>query len=69
MVGVVHTRAMSVQYDEAADVLTVNGVRYSGCFFRGLSVIRPSERTFRIMKRGDGVVTLQDVLTGSEPEV
>lgn len=58
-----------LDYDPASDVLTIEGVRYSGVLFRGLGMIRPSDRPFQIVAREDGVITLRDVHVGSEPEV
>lgn len=48
-----------IQTDDAADVITIYGIRYSGELFRGLGFdLRPG-RSFRILKRENGVVTIR----------
>lgn len=54
---------LRVEYDEAQDVLKVEGVRYSGSLFRHFD-LAPSapDILFRIVNRNpDGVVILQTV--------
>ena len=52
---------MSLQfsYDEARDVLTIEGIRYSGELFRGIGLETPVGAWIQIVKREDGVVTLR----------
>jgi hypothetical protein len=44
-------RKMEVKYDESLDVLTIDGVKYSGALFREFSFQPDSNRLFRIIKR------------------
>lgn len=52
---------LEFNYDEEADVLTVEGIRYSGNFFRFFAVAGPSDDVFRVVERHDGVVVIQKV--------
>lgn len=54
------TGDLSVSYDAVRDVLTVEGVHYSGDLFRQFSIAPPG--TFiQIIERRDGNVVLRDV--------
>jgi hypothetical protein len=46
---------MEVNYDASKDVLTIDGMRYSGEIFRTLTLATPGT-WFRIEHRSDGVV-------------
>lgn len=53
---------LTFSYDEAQDILTIEGIRYSGNFFRELSSEGlPLGMSFKIVERGDGVVVVQRV--------
>lgn len=53
---------LDVAYDTDHDVLTIEGINYSGEFFRQLGVHGLAVgRTVRILSRDDGLVTLQTV--------
>lgn len=51
---------LKVEYNPSLDILTVEGIAYHGYVFRslGLSPLRADE-VFRVVKREDGIVTLQ----------
>lgn len=49
---------LAVSFDPDTDCLTVEGVKYSGDLFRGLA-LWPVDQRLRIVKREDGVVTLE----------
>lgn len=49
--------ALSVEYDQRRDVLTVDGVRYSGHLFRTLALCEPGT-WLRFEDRRDGVITV-----------
>lgn len=50
--------ALDHEYDPQSDVLEVEGVRYSGEFFRSLGRTMPVGSVFRIEERWDGVITV-----------
>lgn len=52
---------LQFSYDEAADVLTVEGIRYSGDMFRILGGMMPVGETFEIVARADGVLTVKAI--------
>lgn len=56
--NVEEVKPLSFQYDAHLDILTVEGIRYSGSLFRGLG-IGAIGTAFRLTERRDGVVTLQ----------
>lgn len=51
---------LSVQYDHATDVLTVEGVRYSGVLFRSLGICETG-KWMKVVERKDGVLTVLNV--------
>ncbi len=56
------TKPLDFKYDSILDVLTVEGMKYSGDFFRAMATYGPSIKPFRIVERtGDGVVVLESV--------
>ncbi len=57
--------ALSVEYDQRRDVLTVDGVRYSGHLFRTLALCEPGT-WLRFEDRRDGVITV--FTTGADME-
>ncbi len=53
---------LAYHYDEGLDVMTVEGIKYSGHFFRVLALTGPSDQAFRIVGRDeDGVLTIKKV--------
>jgi hypothetical protein len=48
---------LTIEYDEALDVLTVNGVKYSGALFRTLAFPR-TDRLFRFTREGPTVTVI-----------
>lgn len=54
---------LEFSYDEKEDILTVEGVRYSGDYFRFLAKEPPDPRWFRMKKREDGIVIVQTTIT------
>ena len=56
---------LQVSYDAAQDVLTVEGHRYAGEFFRNFATL-PLDRPMRIVNRQDGVVTVEELSVAGE---
>jgi len=52
---------LQFSYDEAADVLTVEGIRYSGDMFRMLGGMMPVGEAFEIVACADGVLTVKAI--------
>jgi len=54
---------MRIEYDPETDILTIEGVKYSGELFRRLGGIGPGQpdEVMRVMSRNDGVLVLQVV--------
>jgi hypothetical protein len=50
---------MQFAYDPVDDVLTIEGIRYSGDLFRYFALETPPGRWIRILKREDGRITLE----------
>lgn len=53
---------LSIEYDRARDVVTIEGVRYAGVLFRSLGVrgFEPG-KWLRIEQRADGMLTVHSV--------
>lgn len=49
---------LDFSYDRARDILTVEGIKYSGEFFRCFAESIPLKSWFRIIERGDGVIAI-----------
>lgn len=49
--------ALSVEYDPLADVLTIEGVKYSAMIFRELGFLELG-RWYKIVARNDGTLTI-----------
>ena len=60
-------RDLDFKYDPCADVLTVEGKRYSGQLFRDLASILPIGALFRLEKRENEVIYVHRL--GSYPEL
>ena len=53
---------LRIEYDFIGDVLTIEGVRYSGDLFRSFGLTPTREGfLYTIINRQDGVVTIQQV--------
>lgn len=52
--------SLIVEYDNWADVLTVEGIHYSGSIFRNFAS-GPLNKPFKIIKREDGVLTCVEI--------
>lgn len=50
---------LNIEYDPDFDIVTIEGIKYTGALFRELGGLLPIEKTFRILMRKDGVLTLQ----------
>ena len=48
-----------VTIDDENDIVTLYGIRYTGVIFRGLGFSIREDETFQIIKREDGVITIQ----------
>jgi hypothetical protein len=55
-----------IKVDDASDVATICGIRYSGELFRGFGFDLKPGRSFRILQREDGVVTIH-VMQDDQP--
>lgn len=54
--------ALSFSYDEERDVLTVEGIQYSGALFRALGVQGLTKGSvLQILGREDGLLTVKDL--------
>lgn len=59
---------LDFSYDPDTDVLTVEGIQFSGIFFRRLAGTDPGPQllsegdSFQIVKRQDGALTVQKIL-------
>lgn len=47
---------LKYEYDESTDVITIEGIKYSGDFFRMFN--GPSDRKYRLEVNGEGVMNL-----------
>jgi hypothetical protein len=56
---------LAIYYDEPRDIVTIEGIRYSGELFRSFD-IAPTGTLLRIMARDDGIVTLQKYAPGEQ---
>lgn len=54
-----HIGALQFAYDPGRDVLIIEGIRYHGDFFRGLSFQLAVNTPFQIVERKDGVLSVQ----------
>ena len=52
---------LEFEYDRALDVLTVEGVRYSGDLFRELARGIGLYKPFQIIERNDGVIVIESI--------
>jgi len=59
--------SLNVKSSDNADEIIIYGIRYSGALFRGLGFSIREDETFQIIKRADGVVTVQ-VTRNDEPD-
>lgn len=58
---------LEFDYDPTTDVMTIEGVKYSGNFFRFFAVTGPSDQKFKIVGRKvDGALIIQKVEEGHE---
>jgi hypothetical protein len=57
-------KALAYTYDRETDVMTIEGIRYSGALLRELGVL-PVGKLIRVVAREDGVLTLRVVLDES----
>lgn len=59
------TKPLTFSYDAKADILMVNGVRFSGNFLRAFAEEGlPLYQLFRIISREDGVVSIEILMDG-----
>lgn len=56
---------LALDYDASSDILTIEGIRYSGIVFREFGRWLPPGAVLRFVKREDGAVTIERL---SEPE-
>lgn len=57
---------MKVHYDAERDILTVEGVKYSGAFFRELALRPEPGRLFRIIAKEYDLVTIRRYFVNDE---
>lgn len=60
---------LRVLYRQDRDVLEVEGIAYHGTVFRGLGRLLPEGTPFRLVKREDGVLTIEDLSRPLNPPV
>lgn len=54
---------LEIAYEPLADIVTVEGMKYSGDFFRGMAYVLQAGMLFEFVKRGrDGVIELRHVI-------
>ncbi len=59
--------SLHFSYDEATDVLTIEGIKYHGDFFRVMSISGPSDKLFKIVaKSDDGGLTIKAITEWGE---
>lgn len=55
--------ALEIAYDQAADIVVIDGIRYSGGFFRAFAYGIQEGQLFEFVRREpDGTVTLRTVI-------
>ena len=55
-------RPLNFSYEAEEDVMIIEGIKYSGDFFRFMAISGPSDQAFRIKERNeDGVLVLEKV--------
>lgn len=54
---------LEVSYDRESDILTVNGMRYSGAVFRAYALC-PVGTAVQFIERADGCITLRKIVPG-----
>lgn len=52
---------LQFQYDQQTDILTIEGIRYSGEMFRQLGGVLPEGNAFVVEARADGVLCVRDL--------
>jgi hypothetical protein len=52
-------KPLQFSYDQAKDVITIEGIKYAGDLFRGLGFGLQHGQLFRVVSRDAGVLTLQ----------
>ena len=50
---------LNFSYDYSKDVMTIDGIKYSGELFRGLAFKIVEDEYFQIIERENGVITVQ----------
>lgn len=58
--------ALNYDYDEHNDTMTIEDIRYSGEVFRQLGGMLPVGRLLKLVDRGNGTLTIQDMSIGAE---
>lgn len=49
---------LKFSYDTDGDVITIEGIHYSGEVFRQLGGLLPAGEIFKLVKRSDGILTI-----------
>ena len=58
---------MEISYDENTDILTIDGIRYSGLIFK--TFVNPSNKVYSFCKNDNGAINVyQYNITGEELE-
>lgn len=52
---------LDFSYDESTDILTIEGVKWSGDLLRKMCTELPLGKWFRMVERADGVITIGTV--------
>lgn len=53
------TDTLEIDYDAARDIVAIEGIRYSGIIFREFARWAPAGSVLRIVKREDGILTIE----------
>jgi hypothetical protein len=69
MDGLTQVPALNFEYDPDRDVLTIEGIKYSGHLFRGFGLETPVGQPVEIVRREDGNVVLRAVNLGVPTDV
>ncbi len=55
------SESLEIEYDQEGDILTVEGIKYSGSIFRNMGSAFAIGETFMFLNRENGVVTVTKI--------
>lgn len=56
--------ALEMSYDEASDILTIEGIRYAGELFRQFGKVMPLNTPLKLLSRDNGVLVVAQMEPG-----